>query len=105
MAATNNPKLLDQALYRRFDDVLHYKLPGEIEIRRLILNRLGEYAIEDMKLEDVISKSTSLSQSEIARACDDAIKEAILNDKDRVDDALLSWMIEERNAAYQRGYK
>lgn len=105
VAATNNPKLLDQALYRRFDDVLHYKLPGEIEIQRLILNRLGEYAIEDMKLEDVISKSTSLSHSEIARACDDAIKEAILNDKDRVDDALLSWMIEERNAAYQRGDK
>lgn len=105
VAATNNPKLLDQALYRRFDDVLHYKLPGEIEIQRLILNRLGEYAIEDMKLEDVISKSTSLSHSEIARACDDAIKEAILNDKDKVDDALLSWMIEERKAAYQRGDK
>ena len=29
IAATNNPKLLDQALYRRFDDVLYYDLPDE----------------------------------------------------------------------------
>ena len=27
VAATNNQKLLDQALFRRFDDVLHYTLP------------------------------------------------------------------------------
>lgn len=28
IAATNNQKILDQALFRRFDDVLHYDLPG-----------------------------------------------------------------------------
>ena len=27
IAATNNQKLLDQALFRRFDDVLHYSMP------------------------------------------------------------------------------
>ena len=36
IAATNNQRLLDQALFRRFDDVLHYILPTEDEIRRLL---------------------------------------------------------------------
>ena len=40
VAATNNPRILDQALFRRFDDVLHYHLPEKAEIERLIDNRL-----------------------------------------------------------------
>ncbi|HDU1294235.1 TPA: ATP-binding protein, partial [Listeria monocytogenes] len=35
IAATNNHHLLDQALFRRFDDVLHYKTPSESEIRKI----------------------------------------------------------------------
>ena len=35
ISATNNQKLLDKALFRRFDDVLHYDLPAKDEIYRL----------------------------------------------------------------------
>lgn len=36
IAATNNLGLLDQALFRRFDDVLHYKLPSDQEKKIVI---------------------------------------------------------------------
>ena len=42
IAATNNLELLDQALFRRFDDVIHYHLPSELEKVQLLKNRLYE---------------------------------------------------------------
>jgi len=41
IAATNNPRLLDRALFRRFDDVLHYALPVDESRKHLIANLLG----------------------------------------------------------------
>lgn len=105
VAATNNLKLLDQALFRRFDDVLHYKLPDKIEIQRLILNRLGNFTDKGISLDNIIEKCALLSHAEIARACDDAIKEAILSDKNLIDEKLLDSMISERKAAYLRSDK
>ena len=105
VAATNNPKLLDQALFRRFDDVLHYQLPGEAEIRRLIKNRLGGFMGTSLAWKNILAKANSLSHAEITKACDDAIKESILNDKSKVDGVLLTAMIDERDAAYYKGGK
>lgn len=105
VAATNNPKLLDQALFRRFDDVLQYQLPGEAEIRRLIKNRLGGFPGAGLAWKDILAKANSLSHAEITKACDDAIKESILSDKSKVDGVLLTAMIDERNAAYHKGGK
>ena len=105
VAATNNPKLLDQALFRRFDDVLHYQLPGEVEIRRLIQNRLGEFLGHHFSWKSILGKAISLSHAEISKACDDSIKETILNDQNEVDGVLLTTMIDERIAAYREGGK
>ncbi|MDQ2087918.1 ATP-binding protein [Herbivorax sp. ANBcel31] len=103
VAATNNLRLIDQALFRRFDDVLHYRLPKESEIEKLIKNRLSGFIDSKLELKEVVKKCIFLSHAEIARACDDAIKEAILNDKETVDKKLLYLMIAERNSVYQRG--
>lgn len=43
IAATNNRKMLDQALFRRFDDVMHYELPTTREVKRIVANRTGAY--------------------------------------------------------------
>lgn len=105
VAATNNMKMLDQALFRRFDDVLNYELPGIPEIQKLILNRLGSFTKKGIKLEKISEQCSLLSHAEITRACDDAIKEAILNDKNLIDVDMLSLMIAERDSAYHRGDK
>lgn len=40
IAATNKPKLLDQTLFRRFDEVLHYDLPSHLEIKQLLVHAI-----------------------------------------------------------------
>ena len=83
VAATNSLSMLDMALFRRFDDVLHYKRPGEAEVGRLLRNRLGGF-LGRYKLDPIIATALGLSHSEITLACDDAIKETILADRERV---------------------
>jgi len=101
IAATNNLGLLDQALFRRFDDVLHYKLPSSQEKLLLLKNRLGIYG-KNIDLNSIIENLDSLSHAEISQACFDSIKESILTDKDKVDNLLLLKMINDRKAAYQQ---
>ena len=100
VAATNNPRILDQALFRRFDDVLHYHLPEKAEIEQLIENRLGSFRRKKMRLEVSAKVAASLSHAEIAQACDDAIKETILADRKIVTATLLKQMLKERQSAY-----
>jgi len=80
IAATNTPKLLDHALFRRFDDVLYYKLPDKNEIKRLIENLLGTFKEKKFSWEEVLSESKGLSHAEIELACVDSIKKAVLSD-------------------------
>lgn len=103
VAATNNHSMLDQALFRRFDDVIHYSLPNDNERERLIRNRLSNFARTDFNYKDAINKSKTLSHSEISNACDDSIKDAILNDKLFVDEQNLTVMINEKISAYKHG--
>lgn len=105
IAATNNIKLLDQALFRRFDDVLHYQLPAEEEIIRLISNRLGGFISEEMIWPIIVKNALLLSHAEISQACEDAIKDAILDDKKIVTAQILISMLSERHAAYKNRYK
>lgn len=100
IAATNNQSLLDNALFRRFDDVISYELPGKVELKRLIKNRLGSFYNKDINLVGIANEFKLLSQAEIVRVCDDSIKEAILNDKVYVDEDILIQMIKERLGAY-----
>ncbi len=101
VAATNNPRILDQALFRRFDDVLYYHLPEVLEIKRLIENRIGAFAQKRMKFDTSAKIAKSLSHAEITQACDDAIKETILSDRKTVTATLLKQMLQERQAAYK----
>lgn len=99
VAATNNLTLLDQALFRRFDDVLHYKLPTRKETAILIDNRLGTFKGR-FSSEKIATQVTKLSHGEIAQACDDAIKETILSDKKKVAKNLIQTMLKDRHDAY-----
>ncbi len=105
VAATNNVRILDQALFRRFDDVLYYGLPRAGEIRELVENRLGAFRGKRLQLEATVAKAEGLSHAEIAQACDDAIKAAILDDRQTVTATMLKRMVEERRSAHdhQRG--
>lgn len=46
IAATNHPELLDSAVWRRFDRVLNFPLPGADDLKRLLTRLLGEKTVE-----------------------------------------------------------
>ncbi len=97
IAATNNQRLLDQALFRRFDDVLHYMLPAHMEIKRLLEYKIKSYDENFTIPKDVIKAADGLSHAEIARVCDDAIKNSILNDESITDKIIISLLNERHN--------
>ena len=99
IAATNNQKMLDQALFRRFDDVLHYDLPGQSEINRLIKKKIETYDSNFKVSKRLLEVALGLSQAEISRACDDAIKISILDDCDISESTLMS-LLQERHDIY-----
>ncbi len=100
IAATNNQQLLDQALFRRFDDVLHYSMPSPSDIKRLYSSRIGAYQKKFTVTQGLIDVSIDLNHAEIIRVCDDAIKNAILNDKPiTIDDVLR--IVDERITVYK----
>lgn len=101
IAATNNQKILDQALFRRFDDVLHYSLPTKKEIQRLFEIQITPFHNNFIPTDRLVSQAETLSQAEIIRVCEDAIKKSILNDLAITEDTLLA-LINERRTAYTK---
>ncbi|WP_286978954.1 AAA family ATPase [Aminobacterium sp. UBA5514] len=99
VAATNNPGLLDQALFRRFDDILYYELPDHSQQKQLISNVLGVFLKKNLNWQIVLAESNGLSHGEIADAVRNAIKEAILAGEKQVDEEKLLIMIEEKKDA------
>ena len=101
LAATNNLRLLDRALFRRFDDILQYELPGIEERARLMENLLGVFIHSKFPLQKAAEAAAGLSHAEIDHACRGAIKIAILNDKKRVGINDLLGLLSERHATYR----
>lgn len=100
VAATNSPKLLDRALFRRFDDVLYFEQPKPEDRKRLMQNVLGAFLPPQFIWEIIINESEGLSHAEIDQACRDAIKQAILSDKQKVTAALLRQLLNEKQSAH-----
>lgn len=101
IAITNNKELLDQALFRRFDDVILYHLPSLEEKRDLLENRLVQFS-KEIKFDELLPNINGLSHAEISLACIDAIKETVLNEKQRMNNQLILKAIRDRNAAYHK---
>lgn len=100
VAATNEITILDPALFRRFDDVLHYGNPDAASIGRLLCNKLGMFWKESQRMDRLVDAADGLSHAEISEACADAIKDAILRDRALVHDEDLASALYTRKAKY-----
>jgi SpoVK/Ycf46/Vps4 family AAA+-type ATPase len=89
IAATNHPEVLDHALFRRFDDVVEYQLPTSDQALTLIHSRLGSFTPKPFNREGLAEQTDGLSYAEICRAVDESVKDAIMNDQDRIQRAEL----------------
>ncbi len=81
VAATNLKTLLDDALFRRFDDVIRYRLPTQPELHDLIANRLAAFQLSHDQIKELTAQAVGLSHAEMCRACDEAAKMAVLDDR------------------------
>ena len=100
VAATNNPKLLDKALFRRFDDVLEYGLPDQLQIQQIFENKLNGLATEDVFDWQVYELAEGLSHADIVRACEEAIKYALINNEEIGRESIISY-IQDRKSLYK----
>lgn len=89
IAATNYQDMLDHALFRRFDDVIQYEVPNPDMVRHLIENRLSAFELKRIGWKTITDKAGGLSHADIVSACEDAAKDAILDDSRRVTTTML----------------
>jgi SpoVK/Ycf46/Vps4 family AAA+-type ATPase len=101
LAATNYEAMLDEALFRRFDDVIRYYRPSSGEVDALVRNRLSKLLVTRPNWRGIREAAAGLSHAEIARACDDAAKDCILRDKSRVNSAALVAVLKSRHRAVE----
>lgn len=97
IAATNNPGILDNALFRRFDDVMEYKNPDIEQITRLFKMKLQGKSSNDIFTEDVYKVARGLNHADIVKACEEAIKYSILEDRLITKNILLNYIKDRKN--------
>jgi SpoVK/Ycf46/Vps4 family AAA+-type ATPase len=101
IAATNHRDLLDKALFRRFDDVLAFELPTAELTGELLTNRLNVFGVQSLDWQAVLPAAAGLSFAELARACDDAARTAVLDHQSSIQTITLVQALEDRRKISQ----
>jgi SpoVK/Ycf46/Vps4 family AAA+-type ATPase len=102
LAATNHPQILDDALFRRFDDVIEYELPHASQIAQVLVARLGRFAPPNLDVKTLASSAEGLSHAEITRAAEEAVKNAVMHDRAKVNPEELQGLLQRRSHRERR---
>lgn len=97
LAATNHGKDLDLALFRRFDDVIEYSTPDLKQIEVLLKNRLAAFAPKRFSFAKVAEYGMGASHADIVKACQDAMKDAVLEGNSEISSMSLTQHLKERH--------
>lgn len=83
IAATNHEHILDSAVWRRFDEVLHLNLPNIEQLRRLLSVKLkGLRRDFEIDTADFVNQLKGMSHADVERVVRRAAKEMILSGKE-----------------------
>lgn len=96
LAATNHVEILDEALARRFDEVIEYVLPDRADAWAIIERRLGKFKLGPKSWSGLEQVLEGLSQGELVRAADAVAKNAILEGVTKVSSEALSKALQNR---------
>lgn len=97
IGATNHPELLDPALLRRFDLVSKFIMPTDEQIKALVKKYIKPLKYPRLSWKQIVQSANNLSQSEIARAVEDAVKTAILDERDTLKTSDIVRRLNDRN--------
>ena len=98
VAATNHPDILDHALFRRFDDVLHYEMPTGMQVAALLQRRLARFVVKGISWKRLGEFAIGLSYAEVTRSADEALKEALIQAKETISSTDIRSALRERMA-------
>jgi SpoVK/Ycf46/Vps4 family AAA+-type ATPase len=99
IAATNHGSSLDSALFRRFDDVIRYQAPDDAQVTQLLRNSLALLAPAGLDYDPLVEAARGLSHSDIVRASQDAMKDAVLEQRPVIDPQSVLQHLHERSAS------
>lgn len=103
VAATNHRSILDRALFRRFDMVIHYELPSAAEAREVLRSRLGPMSRGLSLSSSPLAKHLKgLSHAELVKVAESAAKGALIRGFDQVDADELDAALRARQGATKR---
>jgi SpoVK/Ycf46/Vps4 family AAA+-type ATPase len=84
VAATNMTDEIDRAVFRRFDDVAEFPLPGRPELEALLRMRTAGHGLPAKSSSGLAGKALGLSYADVARATEDALKTMVLDGRKRL---------------------
>lgn len=97
IATTNHHHLLDPGLWRRFDEILFFDLPDTDQRQRLFQKYLRVLdKARDINLDALVAETEGFSAADIAQVCQEALKKAILGDRQKVSGQELNWAIDQQ---------
>lgn len=105
IASTNHSEILDDALARRFDEVIEYELPDRNLARAIVQQRLGNFKFAPSALGRLTSVLDGLSPGEIVKAADSAVKDAILSRANNVTISELKKSLANRQKIKEKFYQ
>ena len=103
LAATNHPTVLDNALYRRFDDMVSFTLPSNELAIQTMRHRTALYVKKELNWTKLGDAAEGLSYAEITQACMDTVKEMIIQDRNQFSTHELLHHLNDRCAMHQAG--
>jgi SpoVK/Ycf46/Vps4 family AAA+-type ATPase len=104
VAATNHSSILDRALFRRFDMVIHYTLPTAPEAREVLRSRLGPMGKGlGLSSSPLAKQLKDLSHAELVKVAESAAKGALIRGSDLVDADELDAALRARRGTTKRG--
>lgn len=99
IAATNHQGLLDPALWRRFDEIVFFPTPTISEIELLLSRHFRQLPVEmQVVLANVAASLEGFSHADVERVALDALKQTILDGRDRVGSDTLNAAVAHQHA-------
>lgn len=97
IAATNFEQSLDQAIWRRFDEIVWFEKPNSQMIARFLETRFKN-ARPDFSLHEYVNKLDGYSYAELERVCTGALRHSVIQSRNHVSkvDFEKAWKNEER---------
>lgn len=80
IAATNHPRMLDSAAWRRFDEIVHFPLP-DLNMRKNILDIVTKHIEGDFDTAEIAALTENYSGSDLRMVIREAVLGALLEER------------------------